>query len=136
VRRFIDRKRLRAAALTDGTVGAGVAVPALGRLPSVEGLAGSGPTVDDGLLRHPDLRCGGAEGVVAAGDIVRWPHRLLDDEPIAVGRWSNAVEQGRHAARTLLAVPAAHGPSSRTRPTSPTSHRTPAGSSPSTADAA
>jgi len=106
VRRFVGQRRLRAAELTDGTtVGADVAVVALGALPNVEWLAGSGLVLDAGVLCHADLRCQGADGIVAAGDVARWPHPLFDDEPIAVGHWTNAVEQGRHAARTLLAGP-------------------------------
>jgi len=111
VRRFAGRHGLRAAELTDGTtVGADVAVLALGAVPDVGWLAGSGLVLDRGVLCRPDLRCQGADGVVAAGDVARWPHELFDGELVAVGHWTNAVEQGRHAARTLLSGPAGGAP--------------------------
>ncbi len=42
-----------------------------------------------------------APGVVAAGDIARWPNRLFGEE-MRVEHWSNAVEQGAAAAKRLL----------------------------------
>ena len=105
VERFLGEDRLRGARLTDGTtVEADVAVVALGATPNLEWLAGSGLQLDRGVLCDETLRCVGTTGVVAAGDIARWPHPLFGDEPVAVGHWSNAVEQGQAAARTLLAT--------------------------------
>ena len=103
VRRFLGERHVSAAELTDGsTVRADVVVLALGALPNVEWLADSGLRVEHGVLCHADLRCEGAEHVVAAGDVARWPHPLFDDEPVSVGHWTNALEQGQAAARTLL----------------------------------
>ena len=45
-----------------------------------------------------------APGVVAAGDIARWPNNLFG-ETMRVEHWSNAVEQGAAAAKRLLAGP-------------------------------
>ena len=39
----------------------------------------------------------------AAGDVVRWPNVLLGHE-MRVEHWTNAAEQGAHAASNLLAV--------------------------------
>ena len=104
VDRFLGDGRLRGARLTDGTtVEADVAVIALGATPNTEWLATSGLRLDRGVVCDATLACVGAIGIVAAGDVARWPHPLFGDEPVAVGHWSNAVEQGQAAARTLLA---------------------------------
>jgi NADPH-dependent 2,4-dienoyl-CoA reductase/sulfur reductase-like enzyme len=52
------------------------------------------------VVCDPALRTS-APGVVAAGDIVRW-HNPLFDETMRVEQWLNAVDQGAHAAATLL----------------------------------
>ena len=77
---------------------ADLVVSAVGDVPNVEWLAGSGLRVDGGLV--VDDRCVAAPGIVGAGDVVaretapgvcrRTPH------------WSNAVAQGRCAAASLL----------------------------------
>jgi NADPH-dependent 2,4-dienoyl-CoA reductase/sulfur reductase-like enzyme len=41
--------------------------------------------------------------VFAAGDVARW-HNPLFDETMRVEHWTNAAEQGAHAASNLLAV--------------------------------
>ncbi|MGA9279085.1 oxidoreductase C-terminal domain-containing protein, partial [Ilumatobacter sp.] len=42
-------------------------------------------------------------GVYAAGDVLRWPNSLFDEE-MRVEHWTNAAEQGAAAAKNLLAV--------------------------------
>lgn len=42
-------------------------------------------------------------GVVAVGDVARWPHPLFDDEPVRLEHWSNATDHAPVAARTVLA---------------------------------
>ena len=44
---------------------------------------------------------------MAAGDVCRWPNPLFDDESMRIEHWTNAAEQGTHAARSLLAGGAA-----------------------------
>jgi NADPH-dependent 2,4-dienoyl-CoA reductase/sulfur reductase-like enzyme len=44
----------------------------------------------------------GTDGVVAAGDVARWPNLLFGAMPMRIEHWTNAVEQGAAAARTLL----------------------------------
>ena len=86
--------------LTDGTVlDADVVVVGVGVIPNTEWLEGSGLTIDNGVVC--DETCLAAPGVVAAGDVARWPNRRFD-EVMRVEHWDNAVEQGVHAARRLL----------------------------------
>ena len=49
-----------------------------------------------------DETCEAAPGIVAAGDVARWPNKLFN-ENMRVEHWDNAVEQGVFAARRLLA---------------------------------
>ena len=44
-----------------------------------------------------------ADGVVAAGDIARWPNMLFDGKMMRLEHWTNAIEQGVHVAQRLLA---------------------------------
>lgn len=86
--------------LDDGRVlPADVVVVAIGATPSVEWLEGSGLTLDDGVVC--DARCVAAEHVVAAGDVARWWHAALG-RSIRIEHWTNAVEQGRAAARAVV----------------------------------
>lgn len=77
-----------------------VLVIAVGAQPVVDWLAGSTVAVDDGVLCNADLSTS-VPGVVAAGDLARWPHPRREGT-IRLEHWTNAVEQGRHAAGTLL----------------------------------
>jgi NADPH-dependent 2,4-dienoyl-CoA reductase/sulfur reductase-like enzyme len=86
---------------------ADLVVAAIGMKPNVEWLSGAGLQVADGLLCDRWLRPVAHDGepvsdIVAAGDVVRWPHSLAGGSPITVGHWSNAVEQAEIAARNLL----------------------------------
>jgi 3-phenylpropionate/trans-cinnamate dioxygenase ferredoxin reductase subunit len=98
----------RSATLDDGTtISADVVVVAIGARPRVDWLAGSGVPLDDGIVCDECLRVLGLPGVVAAGDVARWPHPLFDGRPMRIEHWSNAVEQGAAAAKALLAGEAA-----------------------------
>ena len=88
--------------LVDGSVvECDVVLVAIGALPTTDWLAGSGLTVDNGVVCDAALRA--APGIVAAGDVCRWPNAAFDDEVMRIEHWTNAAEQGAHAARTLLA---------------------------------
>ncbi len=99
---FDGRDRVEAVRLADGTsIPAEVVVVGVGVFPETRWLEGSGLTLDDGVVC--DEACRAAPGVVAAGDVARWPNPLFDGELMRLEHWTNATEQGVHAARTLLA---------------------------------
>lgn len=88
-------------ALSNGsTIDVAVVAVAIGATPDVDWLHCSGLTLDDGVVC--DASCLAAPGIVAAGDIARWPNRRWGDFR-RVEHWDNAVRQGRHAALRLLA---------------------------------
>jgi len=87
--------------LSDGTrLDADVVVVGVGVIPNTEWLEGSGLQIDDGVVC--DETCLAAPGVVAAGDVARWPNRLFG-QSMRVEHWDNAIDQGTAAARRLLA---------------------------------
>ncbi len=98
--------RVDAVTLVDGTrIQADVVLVAIGVSPTTGWLEGSGLVLDDGVLCDETLAAVGTtpdNPVVAAGDIARWPHPLYDGELHRIEHWTNAAEQGAHAARTLL----------------------------------
>ena len=100
---FEGRDRVTGVRLGDGSlVEADVVVIGVGVAPETGWLESSGLTLDNGVVC--DSTCTAAPGVVAAGDIARWPNNLFG-ETMRVEQWSNAVEQGAAAARRLLAAP-------------------------------
>ena len=89
-------------ALADGTVvEADVVVVGIGVTPNTGWLEGSGLTIDDGVVC--DETCLAAPGVVAAGDVARWPNVRFGEQLTRVEQWDNAVDQGAYVARRLLA---------------------------------
>ncbi|HST37859.1 MAG TPA: FAD-dependent oxidoreductase [Conexibacter sp.] len=105
--------RPSAVLLDDGTrLTFDAVVVAVGAVPNVEWLEGAGLALSDGVVCDASLAAIGAGPVVAAGDIARWPNPATGGTPMRVEHWSNAVEQGAAAARTLLEGPGpqtAHG---------------------------
>jgi 3-phenylpropionate/trans-cinnamate dioxygenase ferredoxin reductase subunit len=94
--------------LADGTfVPAELVVVGVGVVPATEWLEGSGVTLSDGVVC--DETCLAAPGIVAAGDVARWPNPLFDGELMRVEHWTNATEQGVHVAHRLLAGDGAPG---------------------------
>lgn len=104
VEALVGEGRVESVVLSDGTrLDADVVVVGIGVIPNTEWLEGSGLTLDDGVVC--DETCLAAPGVVAAGDVARWTNRRFG-ESMRVEHWDNAVEQGVHAARRLLAAEA------------------------------
>jgi len=96
----VGTDRVQSVVLSDGSsVDADVVVVGIGVIPNTEWLHGSGLTLDDGVVC--DATCSAAPGVVAAGDVARWPNELFG-EMMRVEHWDNAAAQGTHAARRLL----------------------------------
>lgn len=93
--------RLQRLHLSDGSaIEADVAVLGIGVVPNTAWLAGSGLGIDNGVMC--DETCLAAPGIVAAGDIARWPNNRYG-EFRRVEHWDNAVRQAEHAAKRLLA---------------------------------
>jgi NADPH-dependent 2,4-dienoyl-CoA reductase/sulfur reductase-like enzyme len=85
--------------LVDGTrLEADLVISAVGDVPNVEWLAGSGVQLSGGIV--VDTRCRVAPDVVAAGDVTVLPG--VDGELTRSPHWTNAVDQARAAVRSLL----------------------------------
>jgi 3-phenylpropionate/trans-cinnamate dioxygenase ferredoxin reductase component len=93
--------QVRGVRLGDGSViDADVVVVGVGVVPETAWLDGSGLAIENGVVC--DETCAAAEGIVAAGDVARWPNPLFDGVLMRLEHWTNATEQGVHAARRLL----------------------------------
>jgi NADPH-dependent 2,4-dienoyl-CoA reductase/sulfur reductase-like enzyme len=93
--------RVEAVRLADGTtIACDVLLVAVGVVPETRWLETSGLVLDNGVVCDDTLHA--APGVVAAGDLCRWPNALYDDELMRLEHWTNAAEQGVFAARSLL----------------------------------
>jgi 3-phenylpropionate/trans-cinnamate dioxygenase ferredoxin reductase subunit len=92
--------RVTGVRLADGSVlDADVVLIAIGSLPNVEWLAGSGIAVGDGVLC--DRSCQAAPGVWAAGDVASWMHGTLGTR-LRLEHRTNAAEQGIAVAENIL----------------------------------
>ncbi|MCU1399026.1 MAG: ferredoxin reductase [Acidimicrobiales bacterium] len=94
--------------ITDGhgaaeSIVSDIVVVGIGVSPVTGWLVDSGLEVRDGIVCDATLNAG-VVGVYAAGDIARWPNGQFDGEEMRVEHWTNASEQGMHAAKNLLAV--------------------------------
>jgi 3-phenylpropionate/trans-cinnamate dioxygenase ferredoxin reductase component len=98
---FDGAERVEQVRLADGSaVAADLVVVGVGVAPCTEWLGASGLELADGVVC--DDTCLAAPGVVAAGDVARWPSRRFD-HLLRVEHWDNAIAMGEHAARRLLA---------------------------------
>jgi len=86
----------------DSEVVAGRAVVGIGVIPDTAWLEGSGLTLDNGVVCDATLSA--APGVVAAGDLLRWPSRRYGST-LRIEHWDHAIASGEAAARRLLEGP-------------------------------
>jgi 3-phenylpropionate/trans-cinnamate dioxygenase ferredoxin reductase subunit len=94
-------ERVEAVRLADGTtVPAEVVVVGIGVAPNTGWLEGSGLNIDDGVVTDETLSA--APGVVAAGDVARWPSARYGGL-LRVEHWETAIQMGEAAAMRLLA---------------------------------
>ena len=87
--------------LADGTtVDADLVLVALGALPNTEWLSAAGIALDErgGIVCDATLT-----DVLAAGDVVSWPHPLADGAAVRVEHWTTAAEHGGVAGRNAVA---------------------------------
>ena len=80
-------------------IDAEVVVVGIGVVPTTGWIDGSGLTIDNGVVVDETLEA--APGVVAAGDIARYPSRRFGGL-LRIEHWENAVQMGAAAARRLL----------------------------------
>jgi NADPH-dependent 2,4-dienoyl-CoA reductase/sulfur reductase-like enzyme len=86
--------------LSDGSVlETDAVVVGVGVIPSVAWLESSGLDLAHGIVCDAGLAA--APGVYAVGDVASWPNQLFG-ERMRVEHWTNAAEQGRHAAGNLV----------------------------------
>jgi 3-phenylpropionate/trans-cinnamate dioxygenase ferredoxin reductase subunit len=106
---FTGNGRVAGVRLADGRLlPADVVVVGVGVRPATDWLAGSGVQVDDGVVC--DAGCAtGVPGVVAVGDVARCPNPFTGRHA-RIEHWSNATEQAKTAARTLLSGVSAPAP--------------------------
>lgn len=99
--RLVGERRVRAVRLADGTeLPADLVVTGIGSIPCVGWLAGSGLSIDGGVLT--DERCATAiPGVVAVGDCAL-AHSRYAGVPLRAEHWTQAQQQPALAAATLL----------------------------------
>ncbi|CAN5901997.1 FAD-dependent oxidoreductase [soil metagenome] len=89
--------------LSDGShVDADLVVVGIGVTPNTGWLEGSGLTLDDGVVCDETTLA--APGVVAAGDVARWPNPRYGGETMRIEHWEHAIDMGAHAGRRLLAA--------------------------------
>jgi len=94
--------RVESVHLADGEViDADVVLVAIGVVPETRWLEGSALALADGVVCDETLQA--APGIVAAGDLCRWPNVQFDGEVMRLEHWTNAAEQGVYAAHRLLA---------------------------------
>jgi 3-phenylpropionate/trans-cinnamate dioxygenase ferredoxin reductase component len=98
---MVGDDRVRAVHLADGSeIAADLVVVGIGVSPNTAWLDGSGLALGDGVVCDETTLV--APGIVAAGDVARWPSRRFG-ELLRVEHWDNAITMGEHAARRLLA---------------------------------
>jgi NADPH-dependent 2,4-dienoyl-CoA reductase/sulfur reductase-like enzyme len=84
-------------------IDADLVVAGLGAIPNTEWLHGL--TIDPGVVCDATLTSVDDPDILAAGDLVSWPHPLAGGEQVRVEHWTVAAEQGQLAGRNALLAP-------------------------------
>lgn len=96
-------ERVTGVRLDDGTVVHGdTLLVAIGAEPETRWLAGTGLIVADGVVCDDTCTAVGDPDIMVAGDVARWPSARFSRD-LRIEHWTNAVEQGTHVARNILA---------------------------------
>lgn len=97
------------AAVSGVRIAGGTIIPAdivvigIGAAPATSWLVGSGvdlSPLDGGIICDAQLRTS-VPDVYAAGDVVHWPNSVMDST-MRLENWTNAADQGRHAAQNAV----------------------------------
>ncbi|MCC5579761.1 FAD-dependent oxidoreductase [Microtetraspora sp. AC03309] len=100
---FLGEDRVTGAELSDGTrLDADVVVEAVGSASNTDWLDGNGLDLSDGVLCDNALRVEGRPGVVAVGDVARFPNPRYDGVARRVEHWSIPTDTAKRAAVTLM----------------------------------
>ena len=87
--------------LADGTtIDTDLVVVGIGVAPATGWLEDSGLTLDDGVVT--DETCVAGPGILAIGDVARWPNRRYGGRLMRIEQWDNAVEMARYAGKRML----------------------------------
>jgi 3-phenylpropionate/trans-cinnamate dioxygenase ferredoxin reductase component len=103
---LVGGERVHAVALTDGSeVRADLVLLALGAVPNIEWLTGSGLELSPAVMCDATLTTTRDADILAAGDLAQWPHPLAAGESVHVEHWTVAAEHGQLAGRNALREP-------------------------------
>jgi NADPH-dependent 2,4-dienoyl-CoA reductase/sulfur reductase-like enzyme len=101
--------RVEAVSLADGRrLEADLVLAAIGAAPAVDWLRSSGLDVSNGVMCDSTCAVLGTDGIVAAGDMANWFNPLYSQN-MRIEHWTNAIQQGTYAARSLLGTAAPEG---------------------------
>lgn len=96
--------RITGVVLTDGTtVAADVLIESVGSHPNTEWLDGNGLDLSNGVLCDNHMRVASRRGVVAVGDVARFPDPSTLGVARRVEHWCIPTDTAKRAAKTLLA---------------------------------
>ena len=99
-----DPQRLTGVVLTDGTtVAADLMVESVGSHPNVEWLDGNGLDLGNGVLCDNHMRVVSRPGVVAVGDVARFPHPAYGGPARRIEHWCIPTDTAKRAVTTLIA---------------------------------
>ena len=104
IEQVIGEDRVRAVRLSNGeTIPADLVVVGIGAAPATAWLAGSGIQLhpgDGGIICNEYLETS-IPGIYAAGDLAHWPNGAMD-MAMRLENWTNAADQGAHAAMNAV----------------------------------